>query len=70
MSLIDRLTKEKFELDEKINKLRAFIRDGNKKFDELPMVDVGKAPRNPCDEATNHMAVSRFITPQITSSKA
>ena len=40
MSVRDRVAAEKTELDEKMEKLRAFIWDGNQIFEELPMVDV------------------------------
>ena len=40
MSHIDRMRNEKQGLDDNIEKLRAFIWDGNKIFEELPMVDV------------------------------
>ena len=40
MNHIDRMRDEKQSLDDNIEKLRAFIWDGNKIFEELPMVDV------------------------------
>ena len=40
MSRLNRLTKEKDDLDINIEKLRAFIWDGDERFEELPMVDV------------------------------
>ena len=40
MSYYERIRNEKQDLDDKIEKLRAFIWDGNKVFEALPMVDV------------------------------
>jgi len=40
VSHIDRITNEKNDLDDKIEKLRAFIWDGNEIFEKLPLVDV------------------------------
>ena len=40
MSTRERVVSEKQELDCNIEKLRAFIWDGNKIFEDLPLVDV------------------------------